>query len=156
MSTDDNSWVADIAAHAGTPDLDEARHVGETVMAALGALVPAAHARVIAELPPGLATAFRGAQVRTNPLDELVVPPGTASARAQELIASACAVVAARLSEPTLAWLRGELPPPVARLLVAPSRAVAHHEQVRVERHTLAEGRPGSSHPISEVGGRRE
>lgn len=154
MITEDDAWVTEIAAHTGEPDLDAVWRATETMIGALGALVPPAdHARVAAELPPRLAAAFRAARVRTTPLAALALPPETASARAHELIAAACGVLAGRLAPSTLAGLRAELPAAVARLLVAPSHAIAHQPR-RVERRTLADGRPGSQHPVSEAGRR--
>jgi hypothetical protein len=149
MTADDRRVLADIAAHAGQVDRETVERTAFAVVAAIGAVVPAGdRARFAAELPPALGSALIAANPST-PLPALVSAPGTTSGRSHELVASACLVLAATLRPTTLTELRGLVPAAVGRLLVAPSPSLPHGVRPG-EPHTLADGRPGSRHPISE------
>ena len=143
--------VSDVAAHAGEPDLEAAERLTETVVSALGALLPEADRQLVAdELPAPLdATLIAAAAGRALPSEELLVAPGISSSRAHEQVACVCRTLAATLSEDALARLRRAVPDSISRLLVAPSPA--HRVPRGTPRQTLAEGRLGSRRPISEA-----
>lgn len=144
-----------VAAHAGVSQ-DRARQATAAVLAGFGALLGEPHRRLVAdELPPAFAAALLSGEEPPARIADLACAPGEPPGRARELVASVCHVLVEELSEEAVDALRGCAPPELAEWLapVAPERpsdatADAHHE-------TLAVGRPGSRHPVSEARPRR-
>jgi uncharacterized protein (DUF2267 family) len=146
--------IAHVVLHSGLAH-EKARAATEAVLSALGTQLGRPEAEALAaELPEALARSVRDSRyapetqlgARVAALEEVTL------AVAVEHIASVCHALAELLPEATLERLRRGLPGDVAVLLEPPSREVAAHEHghVAAPRHTLAEGRPGSRHPISE------
>src|SRR5262249_40389021 len=71
-----------------------------------------------------------------------------------ELLASVCHVVAEQLSAEAIEALLGSLPIGIARMLGPVSPELGRRSTARPQRDTLAGGRPGSRHPLSEAGPR--
>ena len=77
---------------------------------------------------------------------------GTASGPAREVVASVCKVLAEELSDDALELLHRALPGSLADLLVRPDAVeLEDHPGLAHRRDTLAEGRPGSHHPVTEA-----
>ena len=69
---------------------------------------------------------------------------------ARERVATVCRALAALLPAPILARVRHALPPDSAELLAPPAPEVPLEAHPHAQRSTLAEARPGSTHPLSE------
>lgn len=145
-----DTLVAHVAGHAGVP-IERAEDVTRIVLSGLGSyLSPATQEFVADELPAALALALREATGVAVPLDERMLAAGITAGRARELVASVCHVLAEALSTEALALLRAGLPAPLAALLVTPAQDLAARTAEPRRNATLAGGRPGSRHPISE------
>jgi uncharacterized protein (DUF2267 family) len=149
MITTTHSFVTHVAAHSGLPP-DAADRVARMVISGIGTYLPAAHAQLAAdELPPELGAALIAGDGLAVPIEERIVALGQTVGRARELIASVCRVLAEQLSIEAIAAIRRALPPDLAALVVSP--ALEHHEiSAEPAATTLATGRPGSRHPISD------
>ena len=142
MLSDSETFIAHVAAHAGVT-VNSAEAITRTMLARIGTALTPVHRRQVAdELPPALAQAVMTPEVMPD-----IIVDDAISVHGRELIASVCRVLAEELSGEALGWLRGELPPRLADLLVpgAPptDTAPAHGTN-------LATGRPGSTRPLSE------
>jgi uncharacterized protein (DUF2267 family) len=144
-----------VALHLGIAD-EEAGPVIVAVLRALRRQLGHPEAEALAdELPDELAAALRqGSFVAGSDLALAVatherVPP----ARAVEHAAAVAHGLAELLPEELLARLRQALPAPTAALLEPPPPLDPDEVQPppRASRRTLSEGRPGSSHPLSEA-----
>jgi uncharacterized protein (DUF2267 family) len=139
-----------VAAHAGVTVEQSALRA---VLATLGDYVAPPHRLAIAdELPAELRGAWLSPGDRAAPLEERVLAAGQPVSHAHELIASVCCVLAEELSTDALGWLRAAVPAELARLLTDPDREATHDAFVPGLDATLARGRPGSRHPIADVG----
>ena len=135
--------VGIVAAHSGV-DRDGAVDAIEATLAHLAALLDERDAEALAgELPER----FRGALAdRRAPPAE---PPG---GRARELAAAVCRALAELLPDEVLAPVRAAAPGQWAGWLSPPAPAAEPRAHISTSpRTTLAEGRPGSSNPLSEA-----
>lgn len=143
------TFVDHVAAHAGI-SRDAAERVTRKALAGIGArLSPAVRSFVAEELPPDLQEALLVGDDVAVPLEEAVRVWHMPAAIAHELIASVGRVLGEALSDDALgliAEISGELAQIVQRAApaYAGGAAPARHE-------TLATGRPGSHHPVSEA-----
>jgi len=144
-----DTFVAHVAAHAAI-SLDAAELVTRTTLAGIGArLSPPVRTFIAEELPPDLRAAVLIGADLAIPLEEAVRTPGMTVGVARELIASVGRVLGETLSDDALALIAAT----GADLAQIVQRA-APEEMVRAapSRHpTLAAGRPGSAHPLSEA-----
>ncbi|MGE3542728.1 MAG: DUF2267 domain-containing protein [Kofleriaceae bacterium] len=143
-----SEFLARVADHAGI-DNTMAGRVTRAVMAAVGSsLSPACSELVGEELPPMLAAALRAAEPNDYPAQPRIEALGHSPGRAHELIASVCRVLADKLSHEANDALHASVPHDLAQLLVPSSDE--HLPEPAPHRDTIAEGRPGSSHPVTE------
>lgn len=150
MIVSSETFVEHVASHAGISS-DRAATVVQQVLTGLGAYLPPPARQLLAEeLPASLAPAIRDGGIAL-PLEERVLAPGMSAGHARELIASVCRVLAEQLSPRALDAVREGVPARVADLLVSPADEQPRlpHEPRRAP--TLANGRPGSSRPLSEA-----
>lgn len=141
-------FLAHVAAHAG----DSSAHVDaatRAVLAELGSRLAGAERELVAEeLPPALASSLCKQGFAPRPVEEQLCAGGISLGTARELIASVCHTLAERLSREALAAVRAAAPPSIASFLAADDGEVEHDTGFG---STLADGRPGSRHPISEA-----
>jgi uncharacterized protein (DUF2267 family) len=140
-------------------DRESAAHAARVVLSVLSEqLPPAERAELLRVRPPPLAEALpREAPVQHDGLEQFYERVArrmpTELGRAVELAQVACAALAERLDGDSLQRLRSRLPGGLAALLAAsrgaPRAPVAAHGERRYP--TLADGRPGSHHPLSEA-----
>jgi uncharacterized protein (DUF2267 family) len=144
------AFVEHVAAHAGLP-LDSAERAVRAVLGGIGAYLTDAHRQFVAdELPPALGSSLLAEHDVARPIEERLLGPGMTAGRAREIIASTCRVLVEELSSDAVHALREDLPITMSSLLAAPSPAI-DRVPVQPQRHaTLASGKPGSAHPISE------
>ncbi len=145
--------IARVAVHSGMG----AAHARTSIVAVMGALrrqLGGPEAEALAEaLPEDLTEELRhGFYVGPDPLIErLASVEHVPLSRAAEDAASVLRAMAELLPPPLLSRLRRALPPETGVLLEAPAHEThAGHELPARPRRTLAEGRPGSRHPVSE------
>jgi uncharacterized protein (DUF2267 family) len=149
MSTD--NFVSHVAGHAGV-SLDRAERATRVVLAGLGAyLTPASRQLVADELPAPLDAALLEDQGVALPIEEQLIEPGITVGRAHELVASVCRVLAEELSTRALLVLCTAVPTAISSLLATPAPEIAARPSEPRRNETLATGRPGSRHPISET-----
>jgi uncharacterized protein (DUF2267 family) len=145
------TFVAHVAGHAGIAN-ERAHDVAAAVLSALGAYLTPDLRRLIAdELPEPLADALRDTDGVAVAIDARVLAPGARAGRAHELVASVCRVLAEELSHDALRQLRAALPASVQVLLAASAPELEPSSVEAGVHETLATGRPGSRHPISEA-----
>jgi uncharacterized protein (DUF2267 family) len=143
-------FIAHVADHAGV-SIERAGRVTRIVLSGLGSyLTPAIRQLVADELPAPLGLALREGTGTAPPLEERVLEAGLAAGRARELVASVCRVLAEDLSTDALTALRAGMPSALAVLLATPTHGLATRSPEPRRSATLATGRPGSRHPISE------
>lgn len=141
--------IAHVAAHAGC-ERALAAHAAREVLATIGGYLPdAERARVADELPAELAATLRATAPRALPVTERLLGAAVSAARARELIASVGRVLAETLSRDAIAAITAAAPPELAELVVAP--APARDAPRPGSGRSLATGRPGSAHPVSEA-----
>ncbi len=151
MTARQEQLLSHIAAHAGV-STDLAQRAACAVLSGLGAYLSASGRQLVAdELPPELAAALLAADGLATPIDERLLAPGITAGRARELIASVLRVLAEELSDEAVRALRGGAPPELAALLAPPTREAPARAAPGAHRETLAAGRPGSHHPVSEA-----
>ena len=145
------SFVSHVAGHAGVPS-DLAERTTRAVLSGLGAYLTPAHRQFVAdELPAPLAAALLDIGGVAVPIEERLIGPGITAGRARELVASVCRVLAEELSDAALHALRGAVPIGIASLLATPSPELTGAPPDPRSYDSLAGGRPGSRHPISDV-----
>ncbi|HEY6035606.1 MAG TPA: DUF2267 domain-containing protein [Kofleriaceae bacterium] len=140
-------FLAHVAAHAGDhgAHVDAATHA---VLAEIGSRLGGAERELVAEeLPPELAWSLCGPGGMPRPVEEQLCAGGLSLGTARELIASVCHTLAERLSREALAAVRAAAPPSIASFLAADDGEL---ERTTGSGSTLADGRPGSRHPLSE------
>lgn len=144
MIASPEALASHVAGHAGVAE-DRASDVVRTVLGGLGAyLSPAARQLVVDELPAALGTSLdAGSRSFEAALGD----------HARELVASVCHVLAEELSVEALEALHRELPASLASLFAA-DEPTPRKPPERTD--TLAAGRPGSKHPLSEAGDARQ
>lgn len=122
------------------------------VLAGMGGHLTTAHREIVAnELPPALGAALLDAEDLAVPLLRHVLAPGMSVGHARELIASVCRVLVEELSGNAVRTLRTHVPS-IATYLAEPAPETT---PTRARSESLAAGRPGSRHPISESAGSR-
>jgi hypothetical protein len=151
-TTDD--LCAHVAAHAGVPIALAERATQEVLAGIGGTLTPAGRELVADELPAGLGSAILAGDSLTTPIEDTIVDHivalGVTLGQARELIASVCRVLIEELSGEAVDALRVGVPTALAALLVEPATDEPPPRQALDPRHaTLADGRPGSQHPLS-------
>lgn len=143
------TFVDHVAGHAGVSTA-AALHASHAVVAGIGAYLSESARQLVAdEIPAPLADALDEGSI-SLPLDESVLGPGMSAGRAHELVASVCRVLAEELSTDAIERVIEAVPADVGALFAesGPSSRAPHEAQ----RHaTLADGAPGSEHPISEA-----
>ncbi|HUJ58360.1 MAG TPA: hypothetical protein VLX92_07705 [Kofleriaceae bacterium] len=143
-------FIAHVAGHAGAA-LGEAEVATHVVLSNLGGyLARGRRDQVAAELPPTFRNALLSPADIAIPIEERLFALDHDVARARELLASVCHVLAEQLSDEALAWLAGALPAQLARLLERPAHELHFDEHVGGVEHTLASGKPGSYHAIGD------
>jgi uncharacterized protein (DUF2267 family) len=143
MDPSTEAFFEHVAGHAGV-SLDRAEQVTRAVLARIGAsLTPGRRQQIAEELPPAIASSL---------LEHDAPVHDAFSVHHREIVASVYHVLAEDLSNDALGWLRTELPERMAEMLVADASSVTHTSTLG---DTLATGRPGSKHPLSESGKRR-
>jgi uncharacterized protein (DUF2267 family) len=154
-TTDD--LCSHVAAHAGVP-IALAERATRAVLAGIGGtLTPAGRELVADELPAGLGAAILAGGSLTAPIEDHVVALGVTLGQARELIASVCRVLIEELSSEAVDALRVGVPTALAALLVEPATGEPPPRRALDPRHaTLADGRPGSQHPLSDAPGGSE
>ena len=158
-TTDD--LCSHVAAHAGVP-IALAERATRTVLAGIGGtLTPAGRELMADELPAGLGAAILAGGSLATPIEDHVVALGVTLGQARELIASVCRVLVEELSSEAIEALRVGVPNALSALFVEPVTPVTPvtdeppPRQALDPRHdTLADGRPGSQHPLSDGPGR--
>ena len=150
--------LSHVAGHAGLADRQEAERTVRAVLEVLGERLSGPVLQALAEdLPAPLAASLRGgvphqdfnlAQLHARVASRTGGPLG----RAVELTDVVCQVLARALPPGTVYRVREALPEPMSALFT-PREPAEEFEYVHLEpgRRTLAEGRPGSLHPLSEA-----
>ncbi|OJT26115.1 hypothetical protein BO221_09840 [Archangium sp. Cb G35] len=150
--------LSHVAEHAGLPGRVEAERIVGAVLSVLGERLSWPVVQALAEdLPASLAASLRDAvphqdfnlaELHARVAERMRVPLG----QAVEHTGVVCQFLAEALSPGTLHRLREALPEPMSVLLTA-REPVEGFEFVHLApgRGTLAEGRPGSHHPLSEA-----
>ena len=144
--------IGHVSLHSGLGE-DEAAAMVASVLAALRAELGRVEAEALAgALPPSLAGPLRhgGSPAGTSLAARVAAAQGIPLGHAVEHVASVCRALAERLPAAVLQRLRAALPARSAALL-EPETAPALEPKVHPRRGTLAEGRPGSRHPLSEA-----
>lgn len=145
-----DAFLSHVAGHAGIPVVD-ADHVARTVLSGLGGYLTTTQRDLVAdELPAELGAALSESASIAVPIEERLLAAGMSASRAHELVASVCRVLGEELSTQALLVLRQAVPRPLAELLTWPSTELTARPE-RGTQSTLASGRPGSRHPISEA-----
>jgi uncharacterized protein (DUF2267 family) len=154
-------FVARVRELSGFADREEAERAIAATLATLGERLVDTEVHALAgELPRPLAAALeRGVYAGDFDLTELYdrvcrregVEPSFGVEHAQIV----CRVLAEQLGEDARTRLRKELPPSIADLFrrppaASPPEPVVHDRGPHTKPSTLASGRPGSTHPLSE------
>lgn len=159
MTATTDDLCSHVAAHAGVP-IALAERATQAVLAGIGGtLTPAGRELVADELPAGLGAAILAGGLLTTPIEDTIVDHiaalGVTLGQARELIASVCRVLLEELSSEAVDALRAGVPTALAALLVEPATDEPPPHRALDPRHaTLADGRPGSQHPLSDAPGR--
>lgn len=143
--------LSHVAGHAGI-GRDEAERAALAVMSGIGAYLPDwARRLVAAELPSELGDALITGRSVALPLEELAIARGAPPHQAHELVAAVCHVLSEELSDDALVALQAALPAELARQLAPPASELTGPPAEQRGGTTLAAGRPGSAHPISDT-----
>lgn len=150
--------LSHVAGHAGLPDRQEAERTVRAVLEVLGERLSWPVVQALAEdLPAPLAASLRGVDPHQDfNLAELharvASRTGAPLGRAVEHTGVVCQFLAEALPPGTVHRVREALPEPMSALFT-PREPVEEFEYVHLKpgHRTLAEGRPGSQHPLSEA-----
>jgi uncharacterized protein (DUF2267 family) len=154
---DDEGLVDEVQSRAGLPDRRAASRTLAGVLEVLGEVLAASEAETVAEaLPHRCGSILRGSRPRgargVNELYEHVAQEtGTPFGLARESARVACQVIARALDGERGAFLRERLPAEWSSLFAAPEQSPIAEGAVSGRGRTLATGRPGSTHPLSEA-----
>jgi uncharacterized protein (DUF2267 family) len=167
--THPTSFVDEIQRHTGETDWLESEHIATQVLHALRPMLRSDERKALAaHLPPSLGSALAGHAVEVDDdLDRfyarVALSLKSPLPRAMEEARIVCALLASRLTPDERARLASDLPPGVAVLFTTPAGGsietlgadpsgenVPPARSERAVDSTLATGRPGSAHPISE------
>lgn len=150
--------LSHVAEHTGQSDTRAAEHTLRTVLAVLGERLREPLIQAVADdLPGSLAEGLREgeghqefnlAEFHARVAGRMRVPLG----RAVEITGVVCQFLAEALTPGTLHRLQEALPEPLSALFT-PREPDEPFEHVHLDpsHRTLAEGRPGSAHPLSEA-----
>jgi uncharacterized protein (DUF2267 family) len=153
-----DEFLSRVAEHAGFSDPEAAASTVHSVLGVVGERLRRADVEALGEdLPDRLTEALRGAvhgqdfdlaELHARVARREQVRPGFAV----EHTGVVCQVLAESLSPALLHRLRDALPEPMGALFT-PRESAEPFEYVHLDpsRRTLAEGRPGSRHPLSEA-----
>lgn len=157
-----------IQERTGLADPADARRVGRLVTSVLLEQLPA-HDRAWlsrllpkqwADLPGSAAAPLTQRDELEDFYERIAAREAAEPSFAREHAQSVCSALAEGLDEDERTQLKNRLPAAIAALLVPRSRPAAPAARKQPvqpsERSTLAEGRPGSSHPVSEAAAQRE
>ncbi|HEX8114368.1 MAG TPA: DUF2267 domain-containing protein [Kofleriaceae bacterium] len=155
MTATTDDLCSHVAAHAGVPT-GLAEQATRAVLAGMGGtLTPAGRELVADELPAGLGAAILAGGSPAMPIEDPLLGLGVTPGQARELIASVCRVLVEELSSEAVDALRVGVPTALAALLVEPVTDEPPPRPALGPRHdTLADGHPGSHHPLSDAPGR--
>jgi len=159
------AWCEELRHRASLADPDGARRALFAVFESFGEVLSADEAALLQRvLPATLASAVeKGARQSPAPgdYDDLIEAIETrenvGTAEAREHASATCEILGERVEADVGAMLRGRLPTFLVTMLdaraqsVRAPRHVPHSHDEPEERSTLATGRPGSAHPISEA-----
>jgi uncharacterized protein (DUF2267 family) len=161
---DHEHFVRETMERGGFGSAEQAERAIEATLATIGHRLDAGEAEAVArELPAAYAQVLRASRYeRDFDVDELfrrvARREGIDVGFAREHAEVVCQIVGESLSDEGLALLRRHLPPPIAELFapreaVEPPEPAPHRTIARAPapRTTLAEGREGSRHPVSEA-----
>lgn len=146
-----------VIAHGGFVDAAEAARAVDAVLAVLGERLGRPEAGALADaLPPSWAAPLQTAGFdRAFDADELcarvAARQGIALGFAREQATVVARAVASALSDEALARLRRALSPDLGALFARPEATPAPEHAILARGRTLADGRPGSRHPLSEA-----
>jgi len=149
--------VEEVAARAGFRDAEEAARAIRAVLGVLAERLSRSECEALAEaLPDGFVEPLRreplDADFQVEDLYACVAREERVTIGfAKEHIVSVCEVIAEALSDGALGRLERALPSSIAALFVRRAGASDLPPRTASRRGTLAEGRPGSTHPISEA-----
>lgn len=150
--------LSHVAERAGLPGPQEAERTVRVVLGVISEQLSGPTVQALAEdLPPPLSSSLHAGGPHPS-LDLAELHSRVASQEqvrlgfAVEHTAVVCQVLAEELSSGTLQRLHDTLPEPIGALFT-PREPGAPFEHVHLDpvRRTLAEGRPGSQHPLSEA-----
>ncbi len=140
MTTD--TFLSHVAGHAGISP-ERAEQLTRSVLSGLaGYLTRPQRELVASELPEALGSCLTQGHA---------LQPSLMGSHGRELLASVCHVLGEELSNDAMRVLRRSLPRDLVELLAEPSRELAEHAADSRHGTTLASGRPGSRHPVSEA-----
>ncbi len=159
------SWYEAFAARAGAHDAAEATRSLDAVLESLGETLSIDEGRVVASLlPPPLADAMeRGAERNYRPgdiddaIDAIEDREDVGTSAAREHLTAACEILGTRAGEGDALAIEARLPPWLAEMMEArrhfdpPPRRERPDPARASGPETLATGRPGSQHPLSEA-----
>jgi uncharacterized protein (DUF2267 family) len=149
--------VEEVAARAGFPDAEGAERATRAVLGVIAERLSRSECEALAEaLPAGFVEPLRRAELDAGfEVDDLYAcvarEERVTIGFAKEHAVSVCQVVAEALSDEALGRLERALPRSIATLFERGSTASDLPPRATSRGGTLAEGRPGSSHPISEA-----
>jgi uncharacterized protein (DUF2267 family) len=150
--------LEEVAAHAGLSSPIEAERALAAVLGMLAGRLSHAEAEALAEaLPAALGAPLRAGRYhgeldRDEWIAHVARREGTTRGFAVEHTLSVCQVLAEALPPEVLERVRRALPGPLAALFTpSPVGRAPVVERPAHSGHTLAEGRPGSLHPLSEA-----
>lgn len=148
--------VEHVAAHAGVSTELASTALAEVLAGLAGTLDPPAIALLETELPAELVPRMHRAGPPV-PIEDRLLAAGIPSGLVRELEASVAHVLGEELSVEALAAVRAAVAPELAAWFADPSPRIVRHTVLRGrhQRPTLADGRPGSMHPLSEARPRR-
>jgi hypothetical protein len=144
--------IARVVLHSGFAEAEAIAAIA-SVLAALRGQLGRPEAEALADaLPDGFGAPLRaGRYAAVGSLAERIASAERISTgAARERVATVCRALAALLPAPILARVRHALPPDSAELLAPPAPEVPLEAHPHAQRSTLAEARPGSTHPLSE------
>lgn len=156
--------LSHVARHTGLTDEEEAARTVRAVLEVLGERLSWPTLQALTEdLPAPLTSGLRGISPHQDQDFDLEELHARVARRTQVRLGVAvehtdlvCQILADALSPGTLHRLRETLPEPMSALFI-PREPEEPFEHVHLDpsRGTLAEGRPGSRHPVSEAGPER-
>jgi len=152
-----DEFLARISEKVGFGSTEEAEAAVNAVMEVLGETLRHSElTRIKAELPAWLGSALSGAihdevLSASSFFDRVATRENVGGGSSREHVGVILETVAAQLSPATRGWLRDALPAEMRPLLEGRGPIPSPARHAHDERPTLAGGRPGSRHPVSEA-----